>query len=495
MAFRLEEFKKTARKGAGGAPAALYPHQIKDKKVLVRLEIAIRTFDGSIGRRRRDMDAQAMIDFFGDPRLARGMVACLGRFYRYETPDFRQMVGRDAAGRLHEAGLTGARAIRALTYAHVNDRYCGFLKEDERAACYSELGARFCLTAQQWDVLLHLDAEENQILTRPGPVPTPADIVALYNFHSLETPLRRATQITLTGLTLTSSDAADIRALACALGIKAIVSGETAVTLTFPPPQDGRGAPALFPRRQAGLSRCLLHLIEAYAARTTAGSVDTTLGNRKFRLTLSAEHLRALGMPAQRGEEKPAFRRRFEAACILHKDLLKRRAKGEGGGWKFKRLPDPVVSAGNVLLPDFTLMRDGAVVHILLGSFSAPAPLRVQLLQDWGGGAFLLCFPPARKPLDAGEVLARADAATRSLFTLPTETPPAVPGDVRVLCDRAAAEGMVRAAEVRRVLHLLDESPLIEWVRQAADPRVRYIPGVGLCSQDMITAIHGEPLS
>ena len=29
-----------------------------------------------------------MTDFFGDPRLARGIVACLGQFYRYETPDF-----------------------------------------------------------------------------------------------------------------------------------------------------------------------------------------------------------------------------------------------------------------------------------------------------------------------------------------------------------------------------------------------------------------------
>ena len=56
-----------------------------------------------------------------------------------------------------------------------------------------------------------------------------------------------------------------------------------------------------------------------------------------------------------------------------------------------------------------------------------------------------------------------------------------------------ARKQMVRTAEARRILHLLDESPLIEWIRQAADPRVRYIPGVGLCSSDMITAIHGEP--
>ena len=60
---------------------------------------------------------------------------------------------------------------------------------------------------------------------------------------------------------------------------------------------------------------------------------------------------------------------------------------------------------------------------------------------------------------------------------------------MRALCDRAAAQGMVRAADAQRALHLLDESPLIEWVRQARDSRVRYIPGVGLCSQELVAAI------
>ena len=484
MAFRLEEFKKTNRKNANGGPAALYPHQIKDKKVLARLEIAILTFDASVGRRRRDMDAQAMIDFFSDPRLARGIVACLGRFYRYETPDFPQMIGRDAAGRLHESGLTGAREIRSLTYAHVNQHHDGFLTEAGRAACYAELGARFCLTAQQWDVLLHLDAEENQLLTRPGAVPTPADIVALYNFHSLETPLRRATQITLAGLLLTSSDAADIRALARALGVKATVSPDSVIIRP-------EAECSLIARRPVGLSRCLLHLIEAYATRLTSGVVDTTLASRKFRLLLSTEHLRVLGMPAKRGDEKPAFRRRFEAARLLHKDLLKMRAKGEGGQWKFKRLPDPVVTAGGVLLPDFTLTRDAAAAHVVLGN-SPHSASRNESLIGMVGGTSVLCFPLGRKEVGASEVLVKAEGITRNLFALPESLPPAIPGEFRTLCDQAAAEGMVRAADARRVLHLLDESPLIEWVRQAADPRVRYIPGIGLCSQEMVTAIRSD---
>ncbi len=108
----------------------------------------------------------------------------------------------------------------------------------------------------------------------------------------------------------------------------------------------------------------------------------------------------------------------------------------------------------------------------------------------------MIPFPLGRKPLDAGDVLARVDTATNSLFALPPAAPPAVPADVRALCDRAAREGLVRASDARRTLHLLDESPLIAWVRQCEDPRVRYVPGVGLCSremvQDMAAAMRGE---
>jgi len=342
----------------------------------------------------------------------------------------------------------------------VNDKHNGFLTEADRAGCYGELGARFCLTAQQWDVLLHLDAEENQLLTRLGTVPKPVNIVALYNFHSLETTLRRATQILLAGLVLTPTDAADIRALGRALGVKAVVSGDK-VTLTFP---EATEANTLLPRRTVGLSRCLLHLVEAYATRATLGSVETVLAGRKFRFLLSTDALKVLGMPIKPSEEKPHFKRRFEAAQTLHKELLKLRAKGEGRSWKLKRLPEPIVAAGSVTLPDFTLTRGGTVLPI------------------W-----------THKKLAAADVLARAEASAQDLFAVPEQAMPAVPGDVRALCDRAAAEGMVRTAEARRILHLLDESPLIEWIRQAADPRVRYIPGVGLCSSDMITAIHGEP--
>ena len=492
MAFRQEDFKKTSRKGAGDAPASVYPHQLKDKKSIARLEIAIRTFDGAVGKRRKDMDAQAMTDFFGDPRLARGIVACLGQFYRYETLDFTQTVGREAAQRLQAAGLNRPVDIRADTYAWVNEHRGGFLTEAGRAEAYEDLGARFCLSAHQWDTLLHGDAEDNQVLARLGAVPTPGDITALYNFHSLDTVLRRASAVTLHGLALPAGEAGGVRALAGSLGARAVVSGDGGtVTLSEAPPELGAGrASSLFPRRAGRLARLVLHLVAAYATRQTTGWVDAKIGARAFRLALGTDALRALGMPAEsrRGEPcvrpSPAFKRRFEAGVALHKDLLKQRAKGEANGWRIKRLPDALVTATGVLLADFALTRGGRTAVLLLGAV-APGTVAEET-------ASVLTFPLGRKPLEAADVLARVEAAMSSLFALAPAAPPAVPQDVRALCDRAAREGLVRAADARRMLHLLDESPLIAWVRQCEDPRVQYVPGVGLCSREMMAAIQGD---
>ena len=62
-----------------------------------------------------------------------------------------------------------------------------------------------------------------------------------------------------------------------------------------------------------------------------------------------------------------SFRRRFEAAAALHKDLLKRRAQGEAAGWRIARLPEPVVTAHGVLLADFRLMHGDRKVYVVLG--------------------------------------------------------------------------------------------------------------------------------
>ena len=103
-----------------------------------------------------------------------------------------------------------------------------------------------------------------------------------------------------------------------------------------------------------------------------------------------------------------------------------------------------------------------------------------------------LALPLGRKPPSALDVLVRAEMAAANMFLLPEAAPPPVPQDVLALCDRAASEGLVKAADARRTLHLLDDSPLIEWMRPCGGPACALYPGVGILSESMVTTIRGE---
>ncbi len=472
MAFRTTDFKKTSRKAKGDAPASLYPHQMRDKKTLARLDIAIRLFDQMVGKRKGEMDAGALVDFFGDPRLARGVVACLGQYYQYRAPSFAETIGQDAAANLLLSGLGTPMAVRAHTYAWLNTHADGFVTEAGRAARCAEIAAEFPLSARDWDALMHLDAEENQLLTRPGNAPCGGDIAALYNFHALDTALRRAVSVTLTGLALTPAQANDARKAAERLGAKAAVSGGGSMVTLIPSPADESGK-----RRPIQMARAALMLMHAHATRATVGHADVVLGTRRFRVALATDAFRALGCPLTATQPVPAARR-LDMGDALHRDLLKLRARGQADGWRIKRLPDPRISTHEVLLPDLSLAHNGRSVLVVLGERT-----------ERDGDVPTLSLPLGRTAPDPMQVLEQADAALNSLFALPTAKPSGVPQDVRALCDRAASLGLVRAAEAQRALHLLDEEPLIAWVRQAADPRVRYIPGLGLCAESLVSAI------
>src|SRR6185312_7215278 len=135
-------------------------HQLKDKRILHRLDLAIRAYDNLVGRPRKEMDAGALEYFLGDHKVARGIVACLGQFYRYETPPLQDVAGAGPLSRLAEEGKRSPADLRAATYAHVNETRGGFVLEGEREECFREISEPYGLTATQWERMLHLDAEE-----------------------------------------------------------------------------------------------------------------------------------------------------------------------------------------------------------------------------------------------------------------------------------------------------------------------------------------------
>src|SRR5689334_25034988 len=81
MSFKTSDFKKTTRTTDG--ERVLYPYQIKDDRFTASIGYANAYYERIVGRRRGELEAEPLLEFFGDPRQARGLVACLARNYAW----------------------------------------------------------------------------------------------------------------------------------------------------------------------------------------------------------------------------------------------------------------------------------------------------------------------------------------------------------------------------------------------------------------------------
>ena len=88
MSFKITDFKKTTRTTDG--ERLLYPYQIRDDRYTAAIGYAIAYYERMVGRRRAEFEAETLLEFFGDPRLARGLVACLARTYAWREQTFAE---------------------------------------------------------------------------------------------------------------------------------------------------------------------------------------------------------------------------------------------------------------------------------------------------------------------------------------------------------------------------------------------------------------------
>jgi hypothetical protein len=186
MAFRPQDLCKTTRRASGNGLPRLFPRILGDNRPDPRLGIALRYFETHLGRPRREFDAEALITLFGDPRLARGFIRCLSRASCYRTRPLSDVLGREHAATLAERGLTTPAHLRALAYACAN-RNGGFVAPQQRAAFLGDLIDG--LHPPEIERALWLDAPDQAVLVRDGPLPTAADIRSCYNVQVLETLL------------------------------------------------------------------------------------------------------------------------------------------------------------------------------------------------------------------------------------------------------------------------------------------------------------------
>src|SRR5215212_8793211 len=130
MSFKTSDFKKTSRTTDG--ERLLYPYQIRDDRFTASIGYAIAYYERMVGRRRAEFEAETLLEFFGDPRLARGLVACLARTYTWREQSFAEALGEQPARLLWRAGLTSPAALRAKLYGLANGRYRGVILPHER---------------------------------------------------------------------------------------------------------------------------------------------------------------------------------------------------------------------------------------------------------------------------------------------------------------------------------------------------------------------------
>ena len=484
MAFRRQDIPKTTRKGEEGEPRKLYPRFAKDRTLLPKVELAIGYLDGMVGRRRGDLSPDVVLELFGDPKLARCVLACLGESYRYRTPEIAEVIGEEAAETLAAWDLLAPADVRGHVYRAANARCGGFVADAERAAFLTEVAGTLGLEAAQLEELLHLDAERNALLIRVGPRPRAEDVLARYNATLTLSVLRHASEVTLE---LPGLDAPTIETVCTRHGVGLRRLGTETVRLSGR--RNALGAWGQFGTRVA---RCALQLI-LLAPRTPSGRATVHLNDQALSFALDGFAIGALRpkLRAVAGVDGVV-----RGAVLTDEVAALRRKAGSGtNGWTMRRAPEPIVVEGAIVLPELVFARGQtavAVVPVSAGAGRAGALAALEQAQAARpvvalGAAEGAAVPALARP-DAAALVGLLDAAADGLVGA---TP------LGVVADEVLEIGWVGAGRLAEVLG--DRGDLAARVLPlTAEGETAFVPGFGLCRvallEDLLDRMTSGPL-
>lgn len=397
MAFKTGDFKKTTRAGA------LHPYQIKDDRFTASIGYAVAYYERMLGRRRSEFESDALLEFFGDPKLARGIVACLGRCYAWRQQRFADVIGNGPAADLSRKGLDTPMALRARLYALANERFGGVVLPEERGAALEMLCEELPLRPAQVEELLTLDSPDNALLVRLAPTPEPRRIVALYNYHSLETALRHSAEIRLRlsgpiwNIIRSLHNLARRYQTPYELLHAPGTLFDQELELVLYGARSGEGLPrAQGAHRGRRVVQVLLRLLAAHPDCLRSGSAEVRLGEKAAALKLDERSLQVLGVEAQ---SQPAWTEEPWEADLLaefQKAWSKAYTRGRTAGWRLRRDPEPLVGAKTVVVPDFVCWRGSQRVPLCIATGRATAEVLSRDLSALGGQAGALLLGPSR---------------------------------------------------------------------------------------------------
>lgn len=495
MAFSLSDFKKTSR--TTNKRHVLYPHQLRDDRFLAAISYAVDYYERMVGRPRHELETATLLEFFGDPKLARGIVACLGRSYVWHEPTFGEVLSPAAWAWLKAAGWSSPARLRAQLYRYVNQHHDGFLLPAERTAALQALCANMPVEPDMFERLLTLDAPSEALLTKVAGTPDARDIVTLYNYHSLETPLRYAESLRLTLRGTLWPLLRTVHNIARRYGLAYDVEHDGAgifareATITWRGNRDALGGYRSSGRR---IVRALLRLLAVHPDTPVEGEALVHLRGKSSVVVLDRRALRTLGVHTTNTTSAEAWD--TDGADEWRTAWNRAFVRGETGGWRLRRDPEPLVTDKGIIVPDYGLQRGTQRATLVLAANPSAVDALVKPLEALGGRSLVVVATPLNlaNRLAALPVIVLPSDGTPSPRLLATVLPsPMATAEQHEtkwqrLDQLLATEGYVDEARIAQILTLQPEK-VGEAMRGWRSAEVTYIPGVGLCTPETVTEI------
>ena len=492
--LKLTDIRKTTRRSGKDGLRVIYPRFLRDASLAPRIAMAIRYMDSMLGQPRRALDDEVIVQLFGDHKIARCLVACLGASYRHRPRALGEVLPPEQVAALAEQGVTSASELRLWLFRRVNRELAGFAGGAERAAFLAEAERELGLDAGRLDALITLDAPEQAMLVRIGPKPAPEDVIARYNYVVTAAVLAQSQQVRV-NLTraLSARDAEAVHALAEHMGVSLDLGGRE---LALYGRQDALESWA---RHGAKLARLLTMLLLAGLSARSGEALIAAPQGGEWLFRLDGETLGFLGATATPRFDLATLNASQKTLEKLLSDASVIRRAGSLDGWTLRRAHEPLIADGRLALALCQAVRGDERVALLLAADGSHAhgsdadaamlaetiPLVRVRLGDTQASPDELCYT-AREDL-----LALPDALRRAIATTDRRMGAA---RVEAMCDEAAAAGVLTEPVLAQRLDCAEEAivqRLAEPFTHAACQRrgLEYIEGFGLCTRDMLTRV------
>lgn len=472
MAFRLADVKKTVRSRSDGE-RYLHPKLLDGVAVTTQVALALSYFHSRLGRARRELDPETLVRFFGDPKVARGLVACLNTAYRWRGQEFAEVLDAPDVARLAGKGIHTPCDLRLFLYDAVNARgYGGFLPPEREEQLWP-LARRLRLTPAKLDQLAALDAPENAVLVRAGAAPEPEHAVALYNYYVVEAILRHSIRVELHGV-----GRAHHELLEAACRRHGVAYTWRNDDLLLHNQADPFGS---YARHGVRLTRALFEGVSSQPRLLACGRAQVRLPGKTAYYLFDRETPRALtGKTGTIYAPQPWPELR---------DLWDRQRAASGtSGWRLLGTPEPLLTGAGLALAPFAARRDETQVLIWPARHAADLAAAMALR---GSGVEILPLvgPDLNHESPADIPYAReSDGAAGVVAALEQHwSGGRVPAGVQALdglLHEVAERGFLAEVEVAEALGCASPDELAARLRSLDAARARYVPGLGLCSPE-----------